>query len=235
MKVEIWSDIMCPFCYIGKRKFETALAQFENRDDIQTEWKSFQLMPGLKTQADKNLDQFLAKEKGISAEEAKSMNGQVLQMAKQAGLTYHFNKTVPANTHKAHELIHFAKDQGKQGEAEELLFRSYFTDGKNVDDIPTLIQLGKEIGLEEAALKAALENGTYVNRVNEDINEAHQLNVRGVPFFVFNRKYAISGAQEAGAFLKTLEKSFNEWRKDNPETAFEIINGKVCTPGAQCD
>lgn len=234
MKVEIWSDVMCPFCYIGKRKFETALAQFSHKDKIRVEWKSFQLSPELKTQTDKNLYQFLAEHKGISNGQAKAMNEQVTQMGKQLGLIYNFDKAIPANTFNAHRFIHFAKQYGKQNDAEEIMFRSYFTDGKNVDDYATLIELGSEIGLDTLVLKNALENGSYAANVQVDIYEGQQVGVRGVPFFVFDRKFAISGAQESQTFLQTLEKAFSEWLKENPETTLEVINGEACTPEGEC-
>jgi protein disulfide-isomerase len=234
MIVEIWSDIMCPFCYIGKRKFEMALSQFPQKDKIELVWKSFQLAPEIKTQPDKNIHQFLADRKGMSLEQAKRMNEQVKQLAKQVGLTYHFDKSVVANTFNAHRFAHFAKQYGKQNEAEEILFRSYFTDGKNIDDFPTLIQLGKEIGLDSDKLKTALEDGSYADDVKQDIYEAKQVGVRGVPFFLFNRKFAVSGAQDSKVFLGTLEKAFDEWRKSNPENAIEVTEGKNCTPEGEC-
>ena len=234
MKVEIWSDVMCPFCYIGKRKFETALKQFGHNDKVEIVWHSFQLAPELQTQPDKNIHQFLAEHKGMSIAQAKGMNDHVTQLAEQVGLVYNFDRSVVANSFSAHRFTHFAKQYGKQDGAEELLFRSYFTDGKNIDDYPTLVQLGAEIGLDTDALKTALENGRYADDVRADIYEARQVGVRGVPFFVFNRKYAVSGAQESSVFLETLEKSFAEWRKDNPETALEVNQGSVCTPEGEC-
>src|SRR5690606_35924856 len=146
MKIEIWSDVMCPFCYIGKRKFEQAMAQFPHKDKVQDVWKSFQLSPDMQTDTGKSIHEFLAAHKGISLQEAKKMNDYVTQMAKQVGLTYDFDKSVVANSFNAHRFAHFAKQHGKQEDAEELLFRSYFTDGKNIDDYATLIQLGNEIG-----------------------------------------------------------------------------------------
>lgn len=213
MQVEIWSDVMCPFCYIGKRKFEAALAGFAHKDKVEIIWKSFQLSPGMKTQPGKNLDEFLAEHKGISVEQARQLNDRVVQMAKQVGLTYHFDKAIVANSFNAHRFTHFAKQHGKQHEAEELLFRSYFTDGKNIDDYTTLIDLGSSLGLDTVALKAALENGDHADDVRTDIYEAQQIGVRGVPFFLFNRKYAVSGAQESQTFLETLEKAYTEWGK----------------------
>ena len=234
MKIEIWSDVMCPFCYIGKRKFETALAEFSHKDKVELVWKSFQLAPELKTEPGKNIHQFLAEHKGVSLNEAKGMNDYVTQMAKQVGLVYNFDKSVVANSFNAHRFAHFAKQYGKQNEAEELLFRSYFTDGKNIDDNATLISIGGEIGLDTAALKTALENGSYADNVKADINEAQQVGVRGVPFFLFNRKYAVSGAQESKTFLETLQKAFEQWSKNNPQASLEIIDGKICTPEGEC-
>lgn len=235
MKIEIWSDVVCPFCYIGKTKFETALSDFADKNDVEIEWKSYQLMPEITTQVGKNIDQVLAETKGFSVEQAKQMNAQATLMGKQAGLEYNFDKAIVANTFKAHQFLHFAKANGKQNEAEGLMFKAYFTDGKNVDDISTLVQLGKSIGLDADKLKEALEKETYASSVKADIQEAQQVGVRGVPFFVFNRKYAVSGAQDPTAFLEMLEKSFAEWRKDNPKTALEVTQGAVCTPDGKCD
>lgn len=235
MKIEIWSDVLCPFCYIGKRKFEMALAQFPNKENVQIIWKSYQLAPNEKTQPDKNSNEHLAEKMGISVEQAKAMRSQIIPHAQSVGLQYNMDNAVVANSFNAHRFTHFAKEYGKQSEAEEILFRSYFTDSKNIDDYPTLIQLGAEIGLDTALLKTALENGSYTNDVKADINEAQQIGVRGVPFFVFDRKQAISGAQDPKTFLETLEKSFAEWRKENPEMKLEVIEGKVCTPDKKCD
>ena len=226
---------MCPFCYIGKRRFENALEQFHNKEKISVEWKSFQLITGLKTEGDKNADEFLAEQKGVSIEHARAMNGHVSQMAQDVGLNFNFDKAIPANTFNAHRLIHFAKTKGKQTEAEEILFRSYFTEGKNIDDYPTLVALGKEIGLDIEELNAALKNGRFAEKVQKDIYEAQQIGVRGVPFFVFNRKYAVSGAQASEIFLEVLQKSFAEWQTENAKPKLEVTEGKVCTPDGECD
>lgn len=234
MKIEIWSDVICPFCYIGKVKFETALNDFANKNNVEIEWKSYQIMPELKTQLDKNIDQVLAEKKRINLEEAKQLNGYATSMAKEVGLEYNFDKAVVANTLKAHQFLHFAKDNGKQNEAEELMFKSYFINGKNVDDIPTLIDLGKSIDLDETALRNALEGQIYVNAVKADIKEAEQIGVNGVPFFVFNRKYAVSGAQTPKTFLDILQKSFEEWRVANPVTELDITEGSACGIDGVC-
>lgn len=233
MKVEIWSDVMCPFCYIGKRKFEKALEQLAHKDDIQLIWKSFQLAPDMKATGE-SINEYLAKHKGISLEDAKRMNDYVTQLAAKVGLTYNFDKAVVANSFNAHRFSHFAKQRGKQNEAEEKLFFAYFSDGKNTDDFNVLIQLGAELGLNEAELRTALEKGTYSDDVRADIDEANQLRISGVPFFVFNRKYAISGAQETQTFLNALDKSFAEWSIENPVSIMEVSQGQVCTPDGNC-
>lgn len=134
MKVEIWSDVVCPFCYIGKRQFEGALNQFANNNNIEIEWKSFQLSPDMKTEPGKNLNRFLAEHKGIGSEQAAALNQQVTAMAAQEGLTYNLDNAVVANTLNTHRFLHFAKQHGKQNEAEEALFRAYFTNGKNISN-----------------------------------------------------------------------------------------------------
>ncbi|MUV05522.1 thioredoxin domain-containing protein [Flavobacterium rakeshii] len=235
MKIEIWSDIMCPFCYIGKRRFEEALATFEGKNDVEIEWKSFLLSPELKTDPTKNIHQYLAEHKNISLEEAKGMNDYVTNMAAQVGLTYNFDKAIPANSFNAHRFLHFAKKHGKQNEAEERLFKAYFTEGKNIDDAQTLLLLAIELELDANKLADAMNNGEFTNDVIADINEAQQLGVRGVPFFVFNRKYAVSGAQESEAFTQTLEKAFEEWQASQPKTSFETIKGESCDIDGNCD
>ncbi|WP_417352361.1 DsbA family oxidoreductase [Flavobacterium alkalisoli] len=235
MKIEIWSDIMCPFCYIGKRRFEEALAGFEGRNDVEIEWKSFLLSPELKTDPTKNIHQFLAEHKNISLEEAKGMNNYVTNMAAQAGLIYDFDRAIPANSFNAHRFLHFAKKYGKQNEAEEKLFRAYFTEGKNIDDAQILMLLAIELGLDANKLAEAMNNGEFANDVIADINEAQQLGIRGVPFFVFNRKYAVSGAQESRAFAETLDKAFEEWQAAQPKNNFETIKGQSCDTDGNCD
>ncbi|UZR97856.1 DsbA family oxidoreductase [Chondrinema litorale] len=218
MKVEIWSDVMCPWCYVGKRRFEKALAQFPQADQIEVEWKSFQLMPGLKTDASVNINEFLAREKGVSLDQAKQMNDQVSQVAASVGLNYQFDKVVPANTFNAHRFLHFAKTQGKQNEAKERLMHAFFIEGKNLDDKAVLLELGKELGLAEEALTKAINEESFANEVVSDIAEGQKLGLSGVPFFVFNRKYGVSGAQETGVFLRAIEESFADWKNNQPLT-----------------
>jgi len=234
MKVEIWSDVMCPFCYIGKRRFEEALQQSGHQDKIEVEWKSFQLNPHLKTDPSLNSIQHLADAKGWTLEYAQQLTDQVNQMAAEVGLTYNANRVV-ANSFKAHRFSHLAKKHNLGNEAEEALFKAYFTDGQNIDDTATLIKLGTEIGLNTEEIQQVLDSDTYGNDVNQDIAEAQQLGIRGVPFFVMNNKYGVSGAQALPVFLETIEKSFAEWEQENPKPTLTIIDGPTCTPDGDCN
>jgi predicted DsbA family dithiol-disulfide isomerase len=235
MQVEIWSDVMCPFCYIGKRKFEAALSQFVHKENIEVIWKSYMLNPEMKTDTNKNSIVALAEHKGISIEESKEMHKYVVEMATNAGLKYNMDKTISANSFNAHRLTHYAKSQGKQLEIEEKLFEAYFILGKNIDDTNTLIGLGESVGLSKETLVKVIKGNDYAEDVRQDVYEAQQVGVRGVPFFVFDRKYAVSGAQESAVFLQSLQKSFDEWQKTNPDKAMKVINGKVCEPEKGCE
>lgn len=235
MKIEIWSDVMCPFCYIGKRNFETAMTQFADRDHIEVVWKSYQLDPTIPEVANESHENYLVKRKGMSPEKVNEMLRHVTQSAKQAGLDYRFDKSLMVNSKKAHQLIQLAKTKNLGDEAEERLFQAFFTEGKSIADRETLTQLGRDIGLDENELQAAFTDVKYAKLVEDDINEARQIGVQGVPFFVVDRKYAVSGAQPPQAFLETLQKSFPEWRKLNPERQFEVIKGQSCSADGTCE
>lgn len=201
---------MCPFCYIGKRRLEAALAQFPERDQVEVVWKSFQLDPNLKTNPHKSVSQSLAESKGWSPQQTAQSMAYVTNMAKEVGLDYDFDKAVVANSFDAHRFSHFAKKHGLQDQAEERLFAAYFTEGKNTADHQTLLELGVEIGLDATELAQVLAGNDYAEAVQTDIYEARQVGVSGVPFFVFNDKYTVSGAQSSALFLEVLEKVFEE-------------------------
>ncbi|MFD2936243.1 DsbA family oxidoreductase [Spirosoma flavum] len=234
MDVEIWSDVMCPFCYIGKRKFENALNQFTHKDQVNVVWKSFQLNPDMKTEPGKNINQYLADVKGWSLDEAKGMNDRVTAMAHEVGLSYDFDKAVVANSWDAHRFIQLAKQHGLGDAAEERLFRAYFTEGRDTSNHVTLLELGTEIGLVAADIEQMLQSNQYAEAVSQDIYEAQQVGVRGVPFFVLNRRYAVSGAQQPETFLGALNTAWSEWEKANPSVIQLPTDGPACTPGEIC-
>ncbi|WP_431241702.1 DsbA family oxidoreductase [Flavobacterium sp. P21] len=204
MKIEIWSDIMCPFCYIGKRQLESALKQFPN-EKIEIEWKSFQLDPSITPQPEKDVYNYLAERKGMSVEQSIEMHKNVTERAKSVGLDYHFEKAIISNSLEAHRIIHLAKAKNLGDEMEEIFFRAYFTEGRDLNNGPTLLELGEKAGLKKEEVLEVLQNEhLYLRDVEHDIKEAQEIGVQGVPFFVFDRKYAISGAQPVEAFVNTI-------------------------------
>jgi predicted DsbA family dithiol-disulfide isomerase len=233
--IEIWSDIVCPFCYLGKRKLEAALQQFPEKDHVVIEWKSFQLNPGVVTDTTTSIYTFLSQTKGMTEDVAKQMTAQITARGREENITYNFDETIVINTFNAHCLLHFAKEQGRQDQAKERLLKAYFTDAENVDDQEVLLRLGEEIGLDRKQLQRALAENVYAQSVQADMELAHQFGIGGVPFFVFDRKYAVSGAQETPVFLETLQKSFEEWKVNNPNSQITITEGENCAPDKECE
>lgn len=204
MKIEVWSDIMCPFCYIGKRHLELALHQFPEVE-VELIWKSFQLDPTITPQPGKDVYSYLAERKGMSLEESKQMHQHVVERAAEVGLVYNYDKAIIANSFDAHRLLHLAKRNGKGDLLKEKLLAAYFTEGKDFGDKATLTSLGQEVGLKEENIHTVLFTDIYAREVQSDIQEAQEIGVRGVPFFVFDRKYAVSGAQPVEAFIQTIQ------------------------------
>lgn len=215
LKIHIWSDVMCPFCYIGKRKIEDALSQFENKESVTIEWKSFQLDPSFVATPNESIVDHLAEKYSRDTDWAQSTIDNMTQNAKTSGLDFHFEKAILANSLNAHRLLHLAKKHNLSNELEELLFKAYLTDGKNVNDWDTLKEIGIKIGLELTEIEQLMLSDIYTKEVNQDQQEAQSLGVTGVPFFVFDNKYAVSGAQSSDVFLKTLEKTWEEGKFDS--------------------
>lgn len=234
MKVDIWSDVQCPFCYIGKRKFEAALAKFPNGKDIEIEWHSFQLDPDITPQPGKDVYTYLAERKGVAVEQSKQMHKQVVQMAAGEGLEYNFDKAVIANSFDAHRISHLAKKYGKGDAMEEQLFRGYFTEGKDIANRDVLIAMAKNIGIPEQEVVDVLNSNKYAAEVEADIVRASQIGVRGVPFFILDNKYAVSGAQPSETFLQALTQAWTEYEKANPKLTVVGGDATVCEPGGEC-
>ena len=232
MKVKIWSDVRCPFCYIGKRKFEAALEQFSHRDQIEVEWKSFELDPYVQTDPEVQVMDQLIAQKNLSREQANQMMNHVTQSGRQVGLELKVEESVLANSYNAHRLIQLAKTRGLGSEIEEALFKAHFTDGANIDDRKVLTDLGLSIGLDESELNDVLSSETYGEAVRQDQAEAQALGIRGVPFFVFNDKYAVSGAQPEETFLGALQQSWEDHQKT--KQPFVIEAGPSCSVDGDC-
>src|SRR4051794_26489846 len=205
MEIEIWSDVMCPFCYIGKRNFEAALERFEHRDEVDVTWRSFQLAPDLPQRVEGDVHDYLAAKYGGGRERAKAMNDRVSETAAAAGLTYNLDSAVLGNTFDAHRLAHLAARHGLQDEAEERLFAAYFTQSEHIADPDTLVRIGEEIGLEADDVRAMQASDEFADAVRAEAREAVELGINGVPAFVIDRRYMISGAQPADHILSALE------------------------------
>ncbi|WP_375419018.1 DsbA family oxidoreductase [uncultured Hymenobacter sp.] len=230
MKIEIWSDIVCPFCYIGKRRLEAALADFPHRDQVEIQWRSFELTPDYQPVPGRDVYASLADKKGISRSQSKQMHDQMAASAAQVGLAYNFAQAVPTNSFLSHQLLHLATKHGVNDAAKERLFRAYYTEGRDLNDLDTLVQLATEVGLSAEESREVLQAGTYAEAVRYDEYQAQQVGVRGVPFFVFEDKYAVSGAQPAELFGQVLD---TVWREANPLVAVGA-EGAACGPDG-CD
>lgn len=233
MTIEIWSDIACPFCYIGKRHMEKALENFENKGEVEIVWKSFQLDPDLVPENGKNLYETLAEKKGWSINQTKQITQNVVQLGTAAGLNFNFDNAIPANTFKAHCILQYAKLFGKGHEMKEVLFNAYFVEGKNIADEQLLLQLASSIGLKDADV-SVFSDKDLQQKIESDIYESRQVGVQGVPFFVVNNRYGISGAQPVSVFSNTLTKAYQEWQKSKPANINMAAEGNVCVPDEGC-
>ncbi|MFC3157619.1 Predicted dithiol-disulfide isomerase, DsbA family [Chryseobacterium arachidis] len=210
MKIEIWSDVMCPFCYIGKNNFEQALEKLPFKDQVEVEWKSFQLDPALDPKETKTTFEYFREKKGFPEAQAQQMIGQVKQMGAGAGIDFKFEKALITNTFSAHQLLHLAKKYNKANEMEEALFIAHFIDGKNVGDLETLLSIAGSLGIDKDEAKQVLMSEEFSSDVNQDILEAKNNGITGVPFFILNGKYAVSGAQPVELFASALQQTYDE-------------------------
>lgn len=220
VRVEIWSDFVCPFCYIGKRRFESALEQFAHKDQVEVIFRSFELDPHAKKDIGKDIHTVLAEKYGLSYERAKEMNRQIGEQAREVGLIFHFDTMIPTNTFDAHRLFHFAKKQGKINEVTERLLKAYFTDSLHIGDHEVLAKLAEEVGLDKKVVLAVLQSDDYSENVRHDEEMATKLGINAVPFFVFNNKYGVSGAQPTNVFLEVLEKV---WKEEEKEQKIQVL------------
>ncbi len=219
MTVEIWTDIVCPWCYIGKRRFEKALAGFEHRDEVKVIWRSFELDPDAPQSLGMSLDQRLAQKYGITEAEARATHERVTALAAAEGISYRFDIAQVGNTFAAHRLVHLAETQGLAGAMEERLMKAYFTEGLAISDTETLIRLGVEAGVDAAMARTALEDSGFAEEVRFDEARAAQFGITGVPFFAIEEHWGISGAQPREVFREALSTSWKEIGKSAVEQA----------------
>jgi predicted DsbA family dithiol-disulfide isomerase len=219
MNIEIWSDVVCPWCYIGKRRFETALAGFEHRDAVEVTWRSFQLDPASPTTTAGDPLERLAAKYGISRSDAERAQARVTANAATEGLDFHLDRARSGNTFDAHRLLHHARSAGKQPELKERLMAGYFVEGEAIGEPEVLTRLATDVGLEEATVREVLETGAFAAEVREDEQEARRLGITGVPFFVIDRTYGISGAQPPALVLSALQQA---WLDSHPVTMVTV-------------
>lgn len=208
IRVDIWSDIACPWCYIGKHRFEAGVAAFRERRpdvDFEVEGHSFELAPDTPLDFSGSEVDFLVRHKGMPAAQVEQMLAQMTAMATAEGITFDFERVKHANTARAHRILHLAAESGAQPALQDRLFRAYFAEGEDLSDPDTLVRLGAEVGLDPHAVRAALGDEDYGRAVERDITRARMLGVNGVPFFLVDQKYGISGAQSAEAFAGAFE------------------------------
>ena len=210
MMVEIWSDVVCPWCYIGKRRFERALAQFAHADEVDVVWRSFELDPDAPATVDVDLIERLASKYGVTRDKAEAMNARVSGIAADEGLAYRLDIARPGNTFDAHRLLHLGRERGVQSELGERLLAAYQSEGRPIADHRTLVAAAVAVGLDEHDARAVLDGDLYGDAVRDDEETGRQLGITGVPFFAIDRRYGVSGAQSAEVLLEALEQAWGE-------------------------
>jgi predicted DsbA family dithiol-disulfide isomerase len=231
MKVEIWSDVVCPWCYIGKRRFEAALARFEHRDEVEVVWRSYELDPSAPPERTGGLVEHLAAKYHVSREQAASMHDRVQQAAESVGVDYRVDIARPGNTFDAHRLIHLGTDRGLGDQVKEAMLAAYQSQGEPIGDHEALVRIAVGAGLDDAEVRDVLGSDRYADAVRRDEWEASDLGVQGVPFFVVDRRYGISGAQPDELFLQALERA---WAERQPKLEALVPDGATPVVGDAC-
>lgn len=220
MNVEFWSDVICPWCYIGKRRFEKALAQFPHRESVTVRFRSFELDPSAPETYPGTLNDMLAAKMHASTQQAAQMNARVSGIAAEEGLEYRLDVARPGNTVKAHRLLRLALEKGIQAQVKERLMRAYFSEGEAIGDTETLVRLVADAGLDADEARATLTADAFVDDVRADEALAAELGIHGVPFVVIDERYGVSGAQPTEVFLHALQTA---WNASHPLT---IVGGE---------
>jgi predicted DsbA family dithiol-disulfide isomerase len=225
MQVEIWSDIACPWCYVGKRRFEAALAEFEHRDDVTVTWRSFELDPGAPHEQEGDRAEHLARKYGSTVEHARAMQDHMTGEAAREGLDFRFDLARSGNTFDAHRLIHLAAANDLQDAMKERLMRAYLGEGELISDHATLTRLAIEVGLPEDDVRELLATDVYADEVRDDERTASSLGISAVPFLVVDRKMGASGAQPPEVLGELLRRAWDARPKLNT-----VVGGEACGP-----
>ncbi len=228
--VEVWSDVVCPFCYLGKKKLENAIKELEAEQLVEVIWKSFQLDPNFPKDTALPSAEYLSQRKGYPIDQVRAMSHHLANQGLEYGIDFQFEKALTFNTFDAHRLIHWANEFHKSNELKQAFLIAYFTNGENLSQAENLIKVVCSIGLDSEKAKAVLDSDKYAEEVRQDIYQAQQVGVRGVPFFLINNNQTISGAQDDKVFVKALKA---EMKKTKPLISSEY--GAACAPDGKCD
>jgi predicted DsbA family dithiol-disulfide isomerase len=231
VKVEIWSDVVCPWCYVGKRRFEAALADFDHRDDVEVVWRSFELDPSAPAIREGDPVERLAAKYGMSKEDALSAQRNLTSVAAGEGLDFHLESARSGNSFDAHRLVHLAADEGRQDQMKERLFSAYLVEGQPIGDRDTLVALAGEVGIDTYRAAKVLAGDTYTSEVRAEEIEAREIGINGVPFFVIDRTYGVSGAQPAETLTAALDQA---WAKSHPLTMVPSAGEAGACEGDNC-
>ena len=233
MKVEIWSDVVCPWCYVGKRNFEEALSRFRHGDQVSVAWRSFELNPTSPARVGMTMSEILQRKYGMTEDQAVAANQRMTALAAGVGLEYHLDRVQAGNTFDAHRLIHLAASAGLGDAMKERLLAAYFTEGRSIGDHAELTELAIDIGLDRSEVESALGGDAFASEVRDDESRAALLGVSGVPFFVIDEVVGVSGAQPPEVLLEALERV---WSESHPITVVagpsQGAEGKACADGA---
>ncbi len=237
MKIEMWTDIMCPYCYIGKIHYERAIQQFKHADEVELEIKSFQLSTDM---PDKGkgypVVDYLVNKAGYPKENIDQMFDNIERLASNAGIKSNLRNSVAANTLDAHRLIKLAAKTEKESEVVYLISKAYFEEAKDYSDIELLVNIGIQAGIDEQEIREMLNSDTFKAEVKQDIKEANELNIDTVPTFLFDRKYAIVGSESVSTFLDTLNKAYINWTLSNSSNVnIDVTKGKSCSIDGVCE
>ncbi|MGI6877470.1 DsbA family oxidoreductase [Microbacterium sp. gxy059] len=226
VKIDIWSDIACPWCYIGKRRFERALAAFPHRDEVEVVWHSYQLDPSLPERYDGTEAQYLSSRKGLPEDQVRGMFAHVAEQASGEGLAYDFDALVVANSLRGHQLLHLAKEHGSADAVKEALLSAHFERGAEIGSADELVRIGVEAGLDEQEIRDELDSGSRIPAVRADVAQAASLGISAVPTFVIDMAYAVSGAQPTEVFAGALSQA---WQASHPSLT-TLADGDACGP-----
>lgn len=237
MKIEIWSDIACPFCFIGKRQLENVLKKLPYSDEIEVVWKSFILDSTIPTDSNQSLNDYFIHEKGFNVSQIEKLTAKIQNRAKDLGLDFNFSKVIAANTLNAHRLSHLAKSKSAelQNKAEDLLFSAYFIEGLNINKIDVLIEIGAQLGLEKSEVEETLAEQKFSDAIRKEGEEAVAMGINVIPYLVLNKQHVISGVQTEENLLKTINKAYEQWKGNIASTNTTITQGSSCSIDGHCE